>query len=73
MSTDTGKRYETGEDFDASEGLLLVSEVADMYKVDHKTALRWARTGLIPHIRTAGNHYRLSVAYHRRHLAARDD
>jgi excisionase family DNA binding protein len=68
--TTTERRFQPGEDFDADEGVLTTAELADLYGVEHKTAARWGKLGRIPHVLTPGNHYRFSVAYHRRHLAA---
>jgi predicted site-specific integrase-resolvase len=66
----TERRYEPGEAFDASEGLLTTPELATLYRVDAKTAGRWGRLGLVPHILTPGNQYRFSAAFHRRQMAA---
>ena len=46
--------------WDPSEGLLTTSEIAALYRVDIKTASRWARTGRIPAIRIPGGHWRYS-------------
>lgn len=64
------RRFEEGEDFDASEGLALPEEIAELYRVDPATVKGWARNGLVPNVRTPGGHWRLSVAYHRRHREA---
>jgi excisionase family DNA binding protein len=64
------KRFEPGEAFDASQGLATPEEIAALYRVKRGTVMGWGRSGSIPHIRTPGNHYRFSFAYHRSHLAA---
>jgi excisionase family DNA binding protein len=38
--------------------LLTTEEVATIFRVDDKTVRRWARDGLLPHIRTLGGNYR---------------
>jgi excisionase family DNA binding protein len=64
------RRFEPGEAFDASEGVLTSGELAKTYAVDVKTASRWATAGKVPHIRTPGGHWRFSRAFHRRHMEA---
>ena len=71
--TATEVRFKPGEAFDASEGVLTAAELAEMYKVDPKTASRWGQSGRVPHIRTPGNHFRFSRAYHRRQMEAGGD
>ncbi len=63
-------RYEPGEGFDASQGLALPEEIAELYRVERSTVMQWARAGRIPHIITPGRHYRLSFAYPRQEIAA---
>lgn len=40
------------------EQLLTPSEVADLFRVNPKTVLRWANTGKIKSVRTLGGHRR---------------
>lgn len=42
----------------ADAGFLSRSEVAGLFGVSLSTVTRWARTGLLPAIRTPGGHYR---------------
>lgn len=42
------------EGWDPSEGLLLPTEVAALYRVSVQTVCSWARNGLIPAIRPGG-------------------
>lgn len=63
-------RFEPGDGFDASQGIALPEEIADLYGVVRATVMTWARLGLIPHIILPGGRYRLSFAYHRQHVAA---
>jgi excisionase family DNA binding protein len=42
--------------------LLTPGEVAQVFRVDPKTASRWAATGLLPSIRTPGGHRRFFEA-----------
>lgn len=41
-----------------SEPLLTPAQVGAMFKVDPKTATRWAKAGKLTSIRTPGGHYR---------------
>jgi excisionase family DNA binding protein len=41
-----------------TEPLLTPAEVAALFRVDPKTVTRWARSGKVPSIRTAGGHRR---------------
>ena len=45
-----------------AEILLTPAEVAERFRVDVKTVSRWAKAGLIPSIRTLGNHRRYRLA-----------
>lgn len=42
--------------------LLTPAEVAVMFRVDSRTVTRWAKTGLLPHIKTLGGHRRFREA-----------
>ena len=42
-----------------SKDFLTTGEVAVLFSVSPDTALRWARNGKIPSIRTPGGHYRI--------------
>jgi len=41
---------------------LRTSEVADLLHVSPKTVSRWAKLGLLPHLRTLGGHLRFPEA-----------
>jgi excisionase family DNA binding protein len=44
------------------EKLLTPAEVANLYRVDPKTVMRWAKSGVMPCVRTPGGHRRFRVA-----------
>jgi len=48
-------------DFDADR-LLTPAEAADIFRVEPKTASRWADEGLIKYVRTLGGHRRFPEA-----------
>jgi excisionase family DNA binding protein len=51
-----------------NERLLSPSEVAQMFRVNHKTVTRWARAGKISAIRTLGGHRRFRESEIRKFL-----
>lgn len=59
--------------FDASAGLLLAAEVAELYRVDVRTVLAWARNGRIPAIRTPGHEWRFGKRWVYTDLGVKDD
>lgn len=38
--------------------ILTPAQVAKMFGVDARTAVRWAKSGKVPHLRTPGGHFR---------------
>jgi excisionase family DNA binding protein len=42
----------------ARDEFMTTAEVADAFRVDRNTVLRWARDGHIPSVRTPGGHRR---------------
>lgn len=45
-----------------SNGPLTTGQVAAIFGVTTTTVKRWADSGLLPHFRTPGNHYRFKPA-----------
>jgi len=47
---------------DHTNGPMTTSEVAAIFNVTGSTVKRWAESGLLPHFRTPGGHYRFQPA-----------
>lgn len=47
---------------DHTNGPMTTSEVAAAFSVTGSTVKRWAESGLLPHFRTPGGHYRFQPA-----------